>query len=883
MPELKTYQRLALETLSEYFRECTRTNDADTAFYTLTKEKFGRGIPYHTIRGMEGMPYVCVRVPTGGGKTVLACHAIGLATRELLHATRSFVLWLVPSNAIRAQTMAALKDKKHFYRQALESTLGAITVLNVGEALYLSRPTLDTETVIIVATLQAFRVEETDGRKVYESNGALMNHFVGWPAEATQHLEKLENGEFVYSLANILRLRSPIVIVDEAHNARTDLSFETLARFRPACILEFTATPDTEHSPSNVIHTASAAELKAEEMIKLPVQFQRRDNWQELLTDAIAARDQLEQVARLEQQQTGEYLRPIMLIQAQARRGPAPITVETVRATLINDHRIPAEQIKEATGEQNELYDIPNLKDPQCPVRFIITVQALREGWDCPFAYVLCTIAELRASTAVEQILGRVLRMPNAQRKQHPELNRAYAFATSASFEETAKALKDALVESGFNRQEVNDLIVVAPQPSDTPPMLTLLQPSVTTTLTTAPDFTYLPSATAGKVLFDREAKTLTFMGAMTEADHLALAGQMYTPSDQAALETMYRQARGFALGVTPQTLGSMRRTPAERGEKFSVPLLAIKQGEWFEPFEDTHFREDLWDLAAADAALNEAEFASERPAGQAGLVDVNEQGRVVINFLEDLRARQMALALDYWTVGRLLYWLEYHIPHKDLETADVSRFLQRMIRSLMDQRGLKLEFLVHNKIQLRAAAEKKVDDYRQTAQHNAFNSLLLPAAATPLVVTPEICFAFDPNAYPYNTLYRGAYEFKKHYYPQVGNLKDIGEEYECAEILDKLPEVEFWVRNIERHPQHSFWIQTRTDRFYPDFVCKLKDGRIAVVEYKNFKDWSNDDNQEKRDLGELWEARSNGSCLFIMPKGKDFESIRQKVQIAKS
>ncbi len=877
MPELKTYQHAALDTLSEYLRECTRTNDPDTAFYAITKRKFGQGISYHAVKGMDGMPYICVRVPTGGGKTVMACDAIGRTTRELLHATRALVLWLVPSNPIRQQTLDALKDRRHFYRQTLDAALGAITVLDVSEALYLSRPMLDTETVIIVATLQAFRVEETEGRKVYESNGALMEHFTGWPTEATQPLERLENGEPIYSLANVLRLRSPIVIVDEAHNARTDLSFETLARFRPACILEFTATPDTEHSPSNVIHTVSAAELKAEEMIKLPVQFHRRDNWQELLTDAIACRDQLEQVARLEQQQTGEYLRPIMLIQAQPRRGPAPVTVETVIETLITDYNIPAEQIKEATGENNELYAIPDLRAKDCPVRFVVTVQALREGWDCPFAYVLCSITELRASTAVEQILGRVLRMPNAKRKQNEHLNRAYAFATSANFEDAAKALKDALIDSGFNKQEVNDLIAVAP-PDDTPPLISLWQPTTSATLTTTPNLTYLPPATAGKLLFDEQAKLLTFTGPMTENDRLALAQQMTTPADQTALETLYRQSRGFSIAVTPHTL-SAYHSPAERGETLTVPLLAIRQGALFEPFEDTHFREELWGLSEAEAALSEAEFASQRPSGQAGLVDVNEQGQITVNFLEDLRARQMALSLDRWSMGDLIYWLERHIPHVDLETADVSRFLQRLTRNLTDERGLILEFLVHNKIQLRAAAAKKIDGYRHTAHHAAFSQLLLPGAATPLVVTPEVCFSFDPNAYPYNMLYRGGYHFTKHYYPHIGDLNDSGEEFECAQFIDRLPEVKLWVRNIERKPQHSFWIQTSTDRFYPDFVCQLHDGRILVVESKGEHLWSNDDSKEKRDLGEVWEARSQSQCVFIMPKGKDFERIRQKIQ----
>ncbi|NTU50508.1 MAG: hypothetical protein HGA87_06510, partial [Desulfobulbaceae bacterium] len=574
----------------------------------------------------------------------------------------------------------------------------------------------------------------------------------------------------------------------------------------------------------------------------------------------------------------GEYIRPIMLIQAQPRRGSAPVTVETVIETLKKDHQIPAEPIKEATGENNELYAIPDIKAANCPVRFIVTVQALREGWDCPFAYVLCSVAELRATTAVEQILGRVLRMPNAKRKHYNQLNRAYAFATSANFQQTAEALKDALIDSGFNKQEVNDLIAIAPEPDDSLPLFQHWQPSVSATLSTAPELTNLPSATAGKVSFDKEAGTLTFTGPMTEDDRLALASELKTPADQAALETIYRKSRGFSIGVTPKTLGASQ-SPAERGETFSVPLLAIKQGELFEAFEDTHFREELWDLSGADAALSESEFASERSSGQAGLVDINEQGQVTVRFLEDLRSRQMALSLDRWSVGGLIYWLERHIPHIDLETADMSHFLQRMIRSLTDGRGLPLEFLVHNKIQLRAAAEKKIDGYRKTAHQKAFQNLLFPEAATPLVVTPESCFSFNPNAYPYNELYRGAYKFNKHYYPHVGDLKEDGEEFECAQFLDQLPEVEFWVRNIERKPQHAFWIQTSTDRFYPDFVCKLKDERILVVEYKGADRWSNDDSKEKRDLGGLWEARSNSKCLFIMPNGKELERIREKVR----
>lgn len=99
-------------------------------------------------------------------------------------------------------------------------------------------------------------MENEECRKVYESNGALTQHFEHLTGE--QHgglLTGNGDGGITYSLANVLRLRRPFVIVDEAHNNCTELGFDTLARFRPSGIIELTATPDLERTPSNVLHT----------------------------------------------------------------------------------------------------------------------------------------------------------------------------------------------------------------------------------------------------------------------------------------------------------------------------------------------------------------------------------------------------------------------------------------------------------------------------------------------------------------------------------------------------------------------------------------------------------------------------------------------------
>jgi type III restriction enzyme len=409
------------------------------------------------------MPYVCLRVPTGGGKTLLACYASGLAMSELLRADRAVVLWLVPSNTILEQTADALRDPRHPYRRALELACGAAEVVTIEEALRLSRAAVDGQTVVIVSTIQAFRVEDTTGRKVYEQNGAFSEHLLNLSLDRVNDLLPGADGKPKPSLVNMLRLRRPIVVVDEAHNARTDLSFSTLGQTLPSCIIEFTATPARSKNPSNVLHHVSAAELKAAEMIKLPLRVITRapSQREQFLADAISLRADLERLAVAEGQSTGEYLRPIMLIQAERVDACEPL-----REHLVNDFGIAKDQIKISVGAKDELPSAREIVSQLCPVRFIITVQKLREGWDCPFAYVLCSLRETRSPTAIEQIVGRILRLPAAQTKQHPDLNCAYAFSVSASIIEVLAELREALESNGFTPAEAERIIIPVTQGS---------------------------------------------------------------------------------------------------------------------------------------------------------------------------------------------------------------------------------------------------------------------------------------------------------------------------------------------------------------------------------------------------------------------------------
>jgi type III restriction enzyme len=209
-----------------------------------------------------------------------------------------------------------------------------------------------------------------------------------------------------------------------------------------------------------------------------------------------------------------------------------------------------------------------------------------------------------------------------------------------------------------------------------------------------------------------------------------------------------------------------------------------------------------------------------------------------------------------------------------DISAEDKELFLTSVVSDLIDQRGISLGKLVRKKFQVRKIIEEKIKTYRYQERDKAYQSLLFGDDSKKIIVSPQRCLNFNLDQYPARNICDASESFNKHYYPKVGELESSGEEFLCARFLDQLDQVEFWVRNLERQERFSFWLQTASDKFYPDFICKLKDGRFLVVEYKGADRWSTDDSKEKRRLGELWALKSNGKCLFIMLKGKDWEAI---------
>ena len=880
--ELKEYQQTALNRFRSFLRDANTIgpDGANLAFYKATN------MPYrHAPAIADGTPYVCLRIPTGGGKTVMGAHAIGIAAQEFLEVKNPMVLWLVPSTPILEQTVSALKNPDHPYRAALAKDFGRnVSVLTKAEALAMSRADAEGGACIIVSTIQSFRREKDNGKpneeglKVYQDAGNLMDHFSGLTEVQEARLEQAEGaGRPVASLANLLRLHRPMVIVDEAHNARTALSFDTLARFSPSLILELTATPQTEHNPSrekhasNILYSVSAAELKAEEMIKMPIKLTTDSNWQKTVGAAFDCREALEGAAKAEQTETGEYIRPIILFQAQSASATdaTRITYDKVEQHL-KERGIPEAEIAVHTGPRKDL-DAFEIADPECRIRYIITVSKLKEGWDCPFAYVLCSVAEQVSATAIEQVLGRVLRMPKAQRKRRDALNQAYAFVASKSFDSTAQMLKDGLVEgAGFNKMEADQ--IVAPQgdmgfaeaADDFEHESEPLVEDETATEEVEAAIAKLPASVRNRVAYDPAKRSMTYKGPMTrENKNLLQLALAKSPKASRAIDRLYAKTNNYQLSASQD----------DDKPPFIVPLLAFrKQGE-LQLFSKEHFLDLPWRLDECDPSdiITRFKIVDE---SQSGEIDVSEKGKVEIDFAKRVQGELAAVVQEpAWTLPRLANFIDSGIRHPDITKPSAILFITKAIETLIAS-GHDFHVLARNKHDLRRAMAQFIADLRGERETSNY-SALFATNAEDFATHSDLSMIFDEQSYAFNQPYAGARKFNKHYTPLIGDLKPTGEEFDCAAYLDSMDEVRFWIRNVEGK-KTSFWLQLPHQKFFPDFVAMLTDGRILVVEYKGGHLYEGE--SDKRHIGAVWADASGGQCLFCMPTERKFDLIDKTI-----
>ncbi len=484
--ELKDYQAKALEKFEDYFEALTR-NEREGQEQAKRYQDAGLPMPEDTLdfpmrtwqelaeigkvadrrytARADGMarpiPHVCFKVPTGGGKTLLAAEALGR-----IQYPRGLVLWIVPTLAIYRQTKAALWNREHPYRQRLERASGGRVKMLEKNDRFQPADLANYLCVMLLSFHAANRKNNKEFLKIFQS-GSYEAFFPDsdhalYDSHLLRKYPDLDRGggPVKQSLFNVIKMQRPVVILDEAHKAygranmeRARQFAESINRLNPRLVLEFSATPNPKIS--NLLVDITGLELKAEEMIKMPVQVvsQMKSDWKDTLSAAEGELTKTDLAAQRFHQQEDRYIRPIAVVRVERtgrdQRVGGRVHAEDVRDYLMQNLGVPREAIRVKSSYEDELKNEDLLSETSA-VRWIITKAALMEGWDCPFAYLLVLLDNTRSKIALTQLVGRILRQPHAQLTGVAELDRCYVYCWNLDVLKAVDQVRQGLKDEGL-------------------------------------------------------------------------------------------------------------------------------------------------------------------------------------------------------------------------------------------------------------------------------------------------------------------------------------------------------------------------------------------------------------------------------------------------
>ncbi len=878
--ELKDYQARVLSDLAGYLDVLDSTPNLAQAFKDYWTSKGVRVGSEGGHSGMDpyknnvpGVPHVCAKVPTAGGKTFIAVNALDTVFTALAKRSPNrpkMVVWLVPSLTILDQTVKALSSPEHPYRKRLDQLFRhRVAVYEKRDLLMgagFSYDTAQEQLSIVVMSFDSLRAKNKEDRKIFQENGNLASFLQPDQGDASDWLLPEHDAS---ALINVIRRLRPVVVVDESHNAESNLSVEMLKNLNPDLIFDLTATP---RNNSNIISYVDALALKKQHMVKLPVIVANRSSRAEVIESALILRRQLEEIAKQEETAGGKHIRPIVLFQAQPRTDDDNTTFEKIRGKLI-ELKIPAEQIKIKTAEINELKGV-DLMSRDCEVRFIITVNALKEGWDCPFAYVLASLADKSSAVDVEQILGRVLRKPHVQQHGNDLLNLSYVFTASSRFMDTLQSVVKGLNRAGFSDHDYRTIDAVeadaAARPSSSGQLLGGLfeqsssaAPEASVDLdVSAVSADWEVAAVAG----DAAASTsgTDEQGAVTGT---ASAGAAFVAEvkARALVENQAFESKAQASDdqASPELEDKMNRHRIkdlfrEQALTLRLPQFFIKvsNGGFFEdeqPFQLFEREELLKDfkLSQGDASISFEDVETE--VYRVDLEQLGDENYTPRAFKLAARERAkftsylLGLPLDSQVmnmVSRLAELVGNMYPITDPE---VKEYIRRVISSMNTEQ---LRDCIERDVAYVRKIKQKITTLANAHALKTFGDMLdvdriavQPSFELPESITPSANASAVPKSLYTTEAAMGNFERRL--------INDIA----------NLDSVQWWHRNLSRGK--GFRINGFLNH-YPDFIVKTKTGKIIALETKG-DDRDNTDSELKLKLGKLWESKAGRDFRYMM------------------
>ncbi len=854
--KLKGFQKETLNQLDRYLAFWNSLGDpskAYDAFWAAQDATVGLGDLKHYNDVLTGVPHICFKVPTGGGKTYIACNSIQTIFSHLPPQKKKVVVWLVPSDSILDQTFETLSDPNHPYRQTIESQWGSrVEVYSKNQLLNgqnFNVTTVEEQLSIFVLSYDTFRSRTQDNRKVYESNGALASFVANY-----SHRERLIQGIPEDCLANVINQMNPVIIVDESHNATSELSTKMLKDLNPSVVLDLTATP---RENSNIIAFVSAAQLKAASMVKLPVIAFNRASVQEVFVDAISLRNKLEKEAIASFQVTHQYIRPIVLFQAQPKNDEENETFDKIKEKLI-EAGIPENQIKIKTANKNEIKGI-DLKSPDCPVRYIITVNALKEGWDCPFAYILASVANRSSTVDVEQILGRVLRLPYTTRQPSDQLNLAFVLSSSNDFNATISSILQGLNSAGYSKKDFRAASEEDAVPAPVPPA----QGSI-----------FSPEGDEGLGFSGKDVGAL--IGNVPEGTSESdAAGKVSASVDNMLSKAAEEQQRyeqeskktSETGEVLPQEVSSAMSV-FPMNEEYAEAALALRIPQLFVPAPHYGLLENEGKVLLDRHSNLEKGFDLSQCPYPEHLLDVSDEafkvdvettsGGEMTAKVYQLRGDQIAEFKDTLSrtpeAGRLdvcrstLLRVIGAIPA--VSYRDLSGYIDRIIGSLdsnevvlFQENALSIAFKIKDFIEKVLLPKYRLKMFKESLDTN--------------LVSAEMSYSLPKNITPT----KGTSSYGKSLYVEEeddmngSEIKAINKIASCESVL--------WWHRIRDSKPAEFVINGFINH-YPDFMVCTKNGNLVLIEVKGDQ-LANEDSRNKIYLGNVWQSLAGPKYKYFM------------------
>ena len=804
------------------------------------------GVPSYN-NAIERVPHVCMKVPTGGGKTFMACASVRRIFDALPTGKPQVVVWLVPSDSILTQTVRNLSDANHPYRQKLDQDFAGRVGVYTKEMLLngqnFSPDTVREMLTLCIMSYGSLRIDskKKDVRKVYQENGNLFRF-----ADFFRDKDALLADTPDTALIQVLRHLEPVVIVDESHNAGSDLSVEMLNNLNPSFVLDLTATP---RKNSNIISYVDARELKKEHMVKLPVVVYNRTTRQSVIQDAIQLRGSIEKEAIAAEEAGGKYIRPIVLFQAQPKTSDNSDTFDKIKALLM-DMGIPEEQIAVKTSNVDDLKG-RDLMGRDCPVRYIITVNALKEGWDCPFAYILASLANRTSTVDVEQILGRILRQPYAMQHASPLLNTSYVLTNSVDFHSTLEKIVAGLNKAGFSRKDyrIGETIETPQAP---------VQPE---TVQTEIPMKPTPAEDTFEDINTQEVRTALESGDAAGSSVVKMV-QEATQQAESYSEAVSTPDDGFMGGELGDMLKQNAMQPylVEEVSSLRIPQFFLRSvpdlfGGEFELLEPENLSEGF-SLSGQDAQVH-----FELATGDMYRVDVEEKGEAVPKYkradseLSEYIRNRLAQLPPEKKIQSCTNMLCAQINRNNrYAAAEINDYVRRIVAGMTADELAAMETAIPT---YAAKIQEKIKGLEEAYREDQFLRWL----DTGKIVCRE-SYTLRPVITPADTtdaIPKSLYEAEK-------NDMNNGE-HELIDAVVALGNVKWWHRIIERN---DFRLNGYINH-YPDFMVMTNSGKLVLIEYKG-DDRDNSDSERKLKLGRKWQAQCGQNYRYFMVfKNREF------------